>query len=322
MDQVVILKRPSINLRIGRQKMNILITGATGFIGRHLLQRLKQDHHTIKVLSRNGARASQMLGVPAFDWNYAIEEVPPEALENTQIIIHLMGENLGSGRWTGKRKREIYESRIISARKLVAAAPANLECFVCASAIGIYPGEGDEVYDESYVVPAQVNFMQTICRDWEMEAAKIESKGVRRVSIRTGVVLGDGGMLDKLLPIFKLGLGGPVGHGRQWLPWVHIDDLVSVYQTAVLDSRYQGPVNTVAPGPVRYREFATALGKALHRPAFFPTPAFILKLALGEAAALALNSYHIMPTKLIQEYQFKFKFADLPAALEDLFIER
>jgi uncharacterized protein (TIGR01777 family) len=299
--------------------MNILITGATGFIGRHLVQRLKQDHHTIKVLSRNGVRARQKLGVPAFDWNYATEEVPSEALENTQIIIHLMGENLGSGRWTDKRKREIYESRIVSARKLVAAAPPTLECFVCGSAIGIYPGEGEGIYDETYAVPAQGGFMQTICRDWEMEAAKIENKGVRRVSIRTGVVLGDGGMLDKLLPVFRVGLGGPVGHGRQWLSWIHIDDLVSVYIAAALDTRYHGPVNAVSPKPVRYREFAAALGKALHRPAFFPTPAFILKLALGEAAALALNSYHIAPTKLLQEYGFKFKFTDLPIALEDLF---
>lgn len=299
--------------------MNILITGATGFIGRHLVQRLKQDHHTLKVLSRNGARASKKLEVPAFDWDYAKEEVPAEALENVQVIIHLMGENLGSGRWTKERKREIYESRIISTRKLVAAAPSSLECLVCGSAIGIYPGQGDDVYDESYTVPAQANFMQTICRDWEMEAAKIESKGVRRVSIRTGVVLGDGGMLDKLLPVFKLGLGGSVGHGRQWLPWIHIDDLVSVFMTAALDARYHGPVNAVSPNPVRYREFATALGKALHRPAFFPTPAFVLKLALGEAAALALNSYHIVPARLLQEYDFKFKFTDLPTALEDLF---
>lgn len=298
--------------------MNILITGATGFIGRHLVQRLQQDHHTIKVLSRNGMRASQKLGVPAYDWDYAKEEVPAAALKNIQVIIHLMGENLGNGRWTDKRKREIYESRILSTRKLVAAAPSSLECFICASAIGIYPGQGDDIYDESYGVPDHGNFMQTICHDWENEAANIESKGVRRVSIRTGVVLGDGGMLAKLLPIFKLGLGGPIGDGRQWLPWIHIHDLVSAY-VAALDTRYHGAVNVVSPNPVQYRDFATALGKTLHRPTFFPTPAFILKLALGEAAALALNSYHIVPTKLAQMYGFEFKFPHLSAALENLF---
>jgi uncharacterized protein (TIGR01777 family) len=132
-------------------------------------------------------------------------------------------------------------------------------------------------------------------------------------------VLGHGGMLQKLLPVFKLGLGGPVGSGQQWLPWIHIHDIVSVYAAAALDTRYQGPVNAVSPNPVRYREFATAFGKALQRPAFFPTPAFILKLALGEAAAPALNSYRIAPKRLQEDYGFKFKFADLPAALADLF---
>lgn len=299
--------------------MNILITGATGFIGRHLVQRLKQNHHTIKVLSRNGMRASQELGVPAYSWSYVKEEVPAAAMENIQVIIHLMGENLGSGRWTDKRKREIYESRILSTRKLVAAAPSSLECFISASAIGIYPGQGDDVYDESYAIPEQGNFMQTICRDWEKEAANIENRGIRRVSIRTGIVLGDGGMLTKLLPIFKLGLGGPIGDGRQWLPWVHIHDLISVYVTAILDARFHGPVNAVSPNPVRYKDFATTLGKTLHRPAFFPTPAFILKLVLGEAAALALNSYHIVPAKLLQTYNFEFKFTHLSDALENLF---
>lgn len=299
--------------------MNILITGATGFIGRHLTRRLQQNHHTIKVLSRNGARASEVLGVPAFDWDYATEDVPAGALHDCQIIINLMGENLGDGRWTAARKHEIYASRILSTRKLVAAAPDSLQAFVCGSAIGIYPGTGDDLYDESYTVPGQLSFMQTICHDWEMEAARIENRGVRRVSIRTGVVLGDGGMLKKLLPVFRLGLGGPVGNGRQWLPWIHIDDIVSVYIEAALDARYRGPVNAVSPNPVRYREFAAALGEALHRPARFPVPALILKLALGEAAVLALNSYHIVPRRLLEELRFTFKFDALPAALADLY---
>jgi len=299
--------------------MIILITGATGFIGRHLIQRLQREHHTVKVLSRNSKRASHMLGVAAFDWDYATQDVPAEALHDCQIIINLMGENLGNGRWTEARKHEIYASRILSTRKLVAAAPESLHTFVCGSAIGIYPGAGDDLYDESYVVPERLSFMQTLCHDWEQEASRIEHRKVRRVSIRTGVVLGDGGMLKKLLPIFKLGLGGPVGNGRQWLPWIHIDDLVSVFCEAALDTRYHGPVNAVSPNPVRYREFATALGQALHRSAFFPTPGFILKLALGEAAALALNSYHITPKRLLEDYGFKFKFDHLPAALADLF---
>lgn len=299
--------------------MNILITGATGFIGRHLVRRLQQDHHTVKVLSRNGMRAGEMLGVPAFEWDYATQDAPAAALHDCQIIIHLMGENLGNSRWTKARKHEIYASRILSTRKLVAAAPDSLQAFICGSAIGIYPGTGDELYDESYVLPNQPSFLQTICHDWEMEAARIEKRGVRRVSIRTGVVLGHGGMLQKLLPVFKLCLGGPAGDGRQWLPWIHIDDIVSVYTEAALNTRYHGAINAVAPHPVRYREFATALGKALHRPAFFPAPALILKLVLGEASALALNSYRIAPKRLLDEFGFKFKFDELQIALTDLF---
>ena len=299
--------------------MKILITGATGFIGQQLVQRLLQDHHSITVLSRDGERAGEQLGVPAFDWDYAVQDVPPEAVKDCDVIINLMGENLGQGRWTKRRKHEIYESRILSTRKLVAAAPNSLNAFVCASAIGIYPGIGDEYYNEFYIVPEELSFMQTICHDWEQETAKIESNAVRRVSIRTGVVLGHGGMLEKLLPVFKLGLGGPVGNGKQWLPWIHIDDIVSIYTVAALDLRYRGAINAVAPSPVRYQEFAEALGQILQCSTFFRTPAFILKLMLGEAAALALNSYHVTPKRLQEEFDFKFKFGALSVALADLY---
>lgn len=297
--------------------MNFLITGATGFVGQHLVRRLKTEHH-IKVLSRNSERAERLLGVPAYDWNYTLDPVPTEAFKDTQVIIHLMGENLGNGRWTKKYKQEIYQSRILSTHKLVEAATPNLKRFICGSAIGIYPGIGDAIYDETFVVPAEGNFMQTICRDWEDAARKIENKGIHSVSIRTGVVLGRGGMLKKLLPLFKLGLGGPIGDGKQWLPWIHIDDLVSIFIAAALDDRYQGPVNAVSPNPVQYQEFSATLGKALHRPSFLTTPAFVLKLALGEAAALALNSYRIEPAKLIQSYGFHFKFTQLNPALENI----
>lgn len=297
--------------------MNFLITGATGFIGRPLVQQLKADHH-VEVLSRDRQRAEHLLEVPAYQWDYAQDDVPVEALKNAEIIIHLMGENLGEGRWTQQRKQEIYQSRILSTRKLVEAAPPLLKCFICGSAIGIYPGIGDQIFDESFTVPTEGNFMQTICRDWEKEAQKVELKQIRRVSIRTGVVLGQGGMLEKLLPLFKLGLGGSVGDGKQWLPWIHIDDLVSIFIAAALDDRYQGPINAVSPNPVPYQAFSSTLGKVLHRPTFLTMPAFILKLALGEAADLALNSYRVKPTKLIESFGFQFKFVQLSSALEDI----
>lgn len=299
--------------------MNILITGATGFIGQSLIHKLSQQNHAIKALSRNGLQAQKILGIPAYTWNYSSDDVPVEALKDCEVIVHLMGENLGAGRWTNERKHEIHASRIISTRKLVAAAPETLKAFVCGSAIGIYPGTGDKTYDETFVVPAQKTFMQSICSDWEQEATTIESRGIRRVSIRTGVVLGHGGMIKTLLPLFKMGLGGSVGSGLQWLPWIHIDDLTSVFMKTIEDTRYMGAINAVSPHPVHYHEFAHALGLVLHRPTFLSTPAWMLKLMLGEAAALALNSYRIAPRRLLQEYDFKFRFAQLHSALTDLF---
>lgn len=299
--------------------MQLLVTGATGFIGQQLMASLQASGHSVKVLSRDAAHATRILGVPAYGWDYRHESIPDEALSEVDGIVHLMGENLGRGRWTARRKREIYDSRIISTRKLVAAAPAGLQCFVCASAIGIYPGKGDDWYDESYVIPDDCSFMQTICRDWEQEAAAIERKGVRRVSIRTGVVLGkEGGILGKLLPLFRMGLGGSIGDGRQWLPWIHIDDIVSIWHNAVCNQAYSGPINAVAPNPVRYLEFARTLGTVLHRPALLTTPAALLRLILGEAAALALNSYRISSQKLRGTYDFSFKFDTLSTALENL----
>ncbi|MBK7353813.1 MAG: DUF1731 domain-containing protein [Nitrosomonas sp.] len=187
--------------------MNFLISGATGFIGQQLVARLKAEH-CVKVLSRDRIHAERLLGVPAYDWNYRLDPVPTEALEDVQVIIHLMGENLGNGRWTEQRKQEIYQSRILSTRKLVEAV--------------------------------------------------------------------------------------------------------------ALDERYQGPINAVSPNPVQYQEFSETLGNVLHRPIFLTIPAFILKLALGEAAVLALNSYRIEPTKLIRSYDFHFKFIQISTALENI----
>jgi uncharacterized protein (TIGR01777 family) len=302
--------------------MRILITGATGFVGRQLLPRLADDGHELKVLSRDGARAGRELGVTAYSWDYAREPVPAAALEGVESIVHLMGENVGQGRWSAARKRDIRASRIDSTERLVTQAPSGLASFVSASAIGYYPGEGDAVYDESYRQHGADSFMESLCRDWEAAAAAIEDKGVRRVSLRFGLVLGHGGLLAKLLPMFRLGLGGPVGDGQQWVPWIHIDDLVEIIVKAIGDSRYAGAINAVGPQPVRYEEFAKALGRAVHRPALIRAPAIALRLALGEAADLALNSYRVVPERLTGELGFQFGFADLDTALHDLTDER
>jgi uncharacterized protein (TIGR01777 family) len=300
--------------------VRILITGATGFVGRHLVTRLLDAAHHVVVLSRDGKRAADQLGVEAYSWAAVHEEVPPAALEGTDAIIHLMGESIGGGRWTAALKQRAQTSRIVSADKLIAACPQSVKVFVSASAVGYYPGHlaatRDEIYDESYRQPAVSDFMQSLCRDWEAAVAAAENKGVRAVSVRIGIALGDGGLLDKLVPLFRLGLGGPVGDGQQWLPWIHVRDLVEIIVAALMDERYRGPINAVAPVPVRYAAFAKALGRAVHRPAVLPLPAPLLKLAMGEAAALALNSYRVVPSRLA-ELGYRFRFADIGAALSD-----
>ncbi len=295
--------------------MKVLITGATGLVGSHLCARLKRAGHEVVALSRDGKRASQHLGVAAFSWDYRNEAVPDAAVDGVDSIVHLMGENVGAGRWTAARKKAIADSRIESAKKLIAARPATLTSFVSASAIGYYPGSGDDIYDESYRMPQQAGFMQSLCRDWEQAAATVEEYDVRRVSVRIGLALGDGGLLHRLLPLFRAALGGPVGDGQQWLPWIHIDDLGAILERAVSDEAMSGAVNGVGPNPVTYATFARALGAAVKRPALLRVPATALKLMLGEAAELALGSYRIVPRRLTDEFDFSFTYADVESAL-------
>lgn len=296
--------------------MKVLITGATGLVGTRLCERLLRDGHQVVALSRNSERATKKLGVPAYDWDYRNEPVPEAAMDGVESIVHLMGENVGEGRWTEARKKVISDSRIVSAGRLVSARPPGLRSFVSASAIGYYPGIGDDIYDESYRMPENVGFMQALCRDWEQAAAEIEKHGVRRVSVRVGLVLGPGGLLKKLLPVFRAGLGGPVGDGRQWVPWIHVDDLTAVFERAITDETMSGAINGVGPDPVTYANFASALGTAVRRPALLRVPATVLKLMLGEAAELALGSYRIVPRRLTEEFGFSFTYSDLGSALK------
>ena len=295
--------------------MKVLITGATGLVGSRLCKRLRDGGHDIVALSRDAERARRKLGVTVYGWDYRTQAVPAEAVEGVESIVHLMGENVGAGRWTAGRKKEIADSRIVSTEKLLAARPPSLASFVCASAIGYYPGTGDEKFDESYQMPERVGFMQGLCRDWENAAAQIEKHGVRRVSVRIGLVLGAGGLLKKLLPVFRAGLGGPVGDGRQWVPWIHVDDLTAILERAITDASISGPINGVGPDPVRYAAFARELGAAVGRPAVLRVPATMLKVMLGEAAELALGSYRVVPQRLTEEFDFDFAYPALPDAL-------
>jgi uncharacterized protein (TIGR01777 family) len=305
------------------QLMKVLITGATGFIGTRLCALLSQAGHTLMALSRDPDRTRRT--VPqlqdAFSWEPLSAQPPPQALSGVDAVVHLAGESI-AGRWTTTKKQTIYNSRIIGTRHLIEGL-AKLErskqpkTLISASAVGYYGHRGEEILTEESL-PGE-GFIPTLCQDWEREAAKAQHIGVRVVQLRTGLVLGpNGGALQAMLPIFRLCLGGPVGSGRQWWPWVHRDDVVSVITHILEKSNATGPINVTAPQAVRQREFAETLGRVLRRPAFMPAPAFALKFFLGEFAGELLASQHIVSAR-IQEMGYRFRFAELAPALRDIF---
>jgi len=295
--------------------MKALISGATGFIGRHLIRQFEQP----TVLSREPESAKRSLGgIEAYGWDYRSGPPPREAFDGVEAVIHLSGDSVGEGRWNERKKKVIRDSRVESTRQLVSTMSGldrKPEVFVCASAIGFYGSRGEEVLDED--APPGDGFLCQVSAEWEREAARAEEIGVRAVSVRTGLVLGNGGALDKMLPIFKLGLGGRLGNGKQWVSWIHIDDLVGLFLHAVHTKSVRGPMNGVAPNPVRNSAFTKSLAAALHRPAIFPAPAFGLRLGIGEFADVLLGSQRVTPAAALRT-GYGYKFADIDAALADI----
>lgn len=250
--------------------MPALITGATGFVGSHLLRRLPDA----RVVSRDPARG--------FAWDRL-----DEALRGVDVVYHLAGESVGTGRWTREKKEQILASRVDSTRRLVEAIRGSPpRAFVCASAVGIYGDRGDEILDERSA-PGE-GFLADVCKAWEAEAAKAPT---RVVHARFGLVLGpDGGLFPKIVKPFRWCVGGRLGNGRQWMPWVHIDDVVEWLLRA---PELEGPVNVVAPNPVTNREFTKTLARVLGRPAILPVPRFALRIAKGEFARDILSSQRV-----------------------------
>lgn len=305
--------------------MKVLITGATGFVGSQLVRKLASTPEVteIRVVSRNPEKAQKRLAeltastpLRAFAWDAEKEIAPSDALRGIDAVIHLAGENIAGGRWTPEMKRRILDSRKLGTKNLVAAI--NLlekpPVFISTSAVGIYGSRGDEVLTEKSAVGT--GFLASVCETWEVEAKK--AKASRLVIFRLGVVLGHGGMLEKVLPLFKAGLGGKIGDGKHWFSWIALPDLLELITRALTDAKFTGILNAVAPEPVRNETFTDILGGVLHRPTVIPAPAFVLKLAFGQMAEEALlASQRVSPDKLL-ELGYSFREPTLRTALTDL----
>jgi uncharacterized protein (TIGR01777 family) len=300
--------------------MRVVISGGSGLIGRAVALSLVKDGHQVVVLSRRPQRVSGF--PPAIEtkrWDGRSAEMLIPQLERTDAFIHLAGESIAAGRWTEERKRAIRESRVVSTAALshalqgVEHRPAVL---LQASAVGYYGPHLVEEIDEDE--PVGADFLASVCRDWEAASLEVESAGIRRAVVRTGVVLArDGGALPRMLLPFRLFAGGPVGSGAQWVPWIHLADEVRALRFLIDCEDARGPYNLTAPEAVTNRQMARAIGRTLRRPGFVPTPAFVLRAALGEMATLVLEGQRAVPRGLL-DLGFEFRFPHLEPALRDL----
>ncbi len=293
--------------------MNILITGASGLVGRHLVPVLRQQGHSVWKLSRS----TQPLQGPY--WNPTTGEIQLHAAGPLDAVVHLAGENIAQ-RWTRVVKRRIRESRV-NATRLLSEALSRLEplprTLICASATGYYGNRGDEILDEQSM-PGH-GFLPEICKEWEAAAQPAEAAGIRVAQLRFGIILNaEGGALKRMLPPFKLGLGGKLGDGHAYWSWITLDDVLRIILRVLDEDSLRGAINAVSPSPVTNAEFTKTLGKVLGRPTLMPISPFILRVAFGEMAEEALlGSFRVIPARLLQ-HGYEFKFASLEGALRHL----
>lgn len=295
--------------------MKVTVTGATGLIGTALVAALKERGDEVTVLSRNPDQAARELGVEAVAWDPMAEPAPSPAISGRDGVVHLAGEPVAQ-RWTESVKRSIRASRDLGTANLVAGIAASEPrpgVLVSSSAVGYYGKHGAEIIDES--APAGNDFLAEVCVEWERRARAAEELGLRVVIVRTGVVLDSGGgALKTMLPPFRAGVGGPVAGGRQYMPWIHLDDIVGIYLAALDGEGWSGPVNGTAPEPVTNADFSKALGRALGRPAIFPVPAFAIRTLYGEMAEIVTEGQRAVPARTL-ESGYVFQQPELDAAL-------
>lgn len=297
--------------------MKILITGGTGFVGRQLTPRLMQDGHQVTVLTRSVKGTSPPVrGMSLLQGDPRLKGPWQEAVQEQDIIINLAGASIFQ-KWTETYKKEIRESRVSTTQNLVEAIKPGKACMLFStSAVGYYGFHGDEELDEDS--PPGNDFLARLAIEWEGEALKAQEKGARVVITRFGIVLGEkGGALGQMIPLFRRYLGGPIGSGNQWFSWIHIKDLVEGFAFLIARPEISGPVNLCSPHPVRNRDLAKALGKALGRPSFLPAPGFMIKLILGEFGSVILEGQRVIPRRLLRS-GFTFSYPEIDKALQSL----
>lgn len=304
--------------------MKVAVTGATGFVGSRLVERLQADGHQIVVLTRNLDRGRRAFSASAFPRVEIVTYTPLESgawqtsVSGCDGVVNLAGEPIAEGRWTSQRKQSILDSRKLGTGKIVEAiAQANPKpsVLVNSSAVGYYGTSETTIFDENS--PAADDFLAQVCQEWEAAANQVKESGTRLVILRTGIVLGMGGAIAKMLPPFQLFAGGPIGSGRQWVSWIHREDLVNLILKALTQPDFAGVFNATAPSPVRMVEFCNTLGEVLNRPSWLPVPDFALEALLGDAAVVVLEGQQVLP-KQSQAAGFKYQYPQIRQALQEI----
>lgn len=297
--------------------MKLLVTGASGFIGTALCQQLLEQGHSLTLFTRGSPPNANTGAKRWLHWTPGTLRSWESEMDGLDGVINLTGEPIAARKWTNTQRRRLEKSRVDATHVLVQAcakAPHKPKFLINASAVGYYGPHGDEILTEE--APHGEDFLSLLCRDWEEEAIMAEQYGMRVVRLRTGIVLGpDGGALAKMMTPYRFYLGGPLGSGKQWMSWIHLEDQVRLVLHVISNPQASGAINATSPNPVQNEEFSRALGKALKRPSWFPAPAFALRMKLGALAEMLLTGQRVVPAAA-QRLGFEFHYPDLPEALQ------